>query len=59
MLEKYRDILVIDDLCEVLHCGKNTAYRLLHSGDIASLIVGGKYIIPKTEVLKFLSKNSV
>lgn len=59
MLEQYNDILVVDDLCEILRCGKNTAYKLLQDREIASRIMGGKYIIPKSEVVKFLAQISV
>lgn len=59
VLEQYNDILVIHDLCEILRCGKNIAYRLLQDGEIPSRIMGGKYIIPKLEVVKFLAQISV
>lgn len=59
MLEEYNDVLVIEDLCKVLRCGKNTAYQILHDKQIASRIIGGKYIIPKTEVIKFLTKFNI
>jgi len=56
MLENYKDVLLVSDLCEVLHCGRNTAYELLHNGTIPNRLIGGKYIIPKSGVIKFLTE---
>ena len=40
MLENYNETITIDDLCEILHIGKNKAYELLKWGFIKSLKVG-------------------
>ena len=37
MLNKYPDVLNVKQLCEVLDIGKNTAYKLLKSGNIKAL----------------------
>lgn len=29
LLEEYKDVINIKDLCEILNIGKNTAYKLL------------------------------
>ena len=55
MLEKYDDILRIKDLCDILHIGRNTAYKLIKEKKIPSKSVGGKYLIPKAALIKFLS----
>ena len=34
MLEEYRDLLTVEDLCEILMIGKNSAYTLLGKGVI-------------------------
>lgn len=54
MLNKYKDILSVKDLCEILDIGKNTAYRLLKNGDIKSIRIGNKYKIPKRYLLEYL-----
>ena len=36
LLEPYNDLLTIDDLCEALMVGRNTAYRLLNSKSIVA-----------------------
>lgn len=58
MLNKYNDILTVEELCEVLRIGKNTAYKLLKSGEIKSVKIGKIYKIPKKSVRKYLEKNT-
>lgn len=57
MLKNYKDILSVEDLCEILSIGKNTAYRLLKSGEIKSVRIGKVYKIPKDSVTKYLRSN--
>ena len=54
MLIKYRDILTVKELCDVLCVSKNTAYKLLKSGEIKSVRIGKVYKIPKKYVIKYL-----
>ena len=58
MLNKYNDILTVEELCEVLRIGKNTAYKLLKNGEIKSIKIGKVYKIPKKSVKKYLEQNS-
>ncbi|HCB94931.1 MAG TPA: hypothetical protein DEP65_04280 [Ruminococcus sp.] len=39
MLDEYKDILSVKDLCNILNIGKNTAYKLLHSGRIGYISI--------------------
>ena len=55
MLNKYKDILTVKDLCEILGIGKNTAYRLLKNGEIKSIRIGNKNKIPKEYLLEYLT----
>ena len=55
MLENYNETITIDDLCEILHIGKNKAYELLKWEFIKSLKVRKRYIIPKQCVINFLN----
>ena len=52
---KYPDVLEVEEVQEMLRIGRNAIYKLLKKGDIKSLRVGKKYIIPKTSVINFLS----
>jgi len=54
MFEKYPDIITIQELCEMLHIGKDKAYVLLRTELIKSVRIGKKFIIPKKSVIEFL-----
>ena len=60
MLENYKDILNIKELCEAIDIGKNTAYRLLNTGEIKFVRIGKVYKIPKVWVIEYiLNKNEL
>lgn len=54
MLKNYKDILSVEDLCEILSIGKNTAYRLLKSGEIKAIRIGKVYKIPKKSITDYI-----
>ena len=56
MFNSYPDILSVKQLCEILGIGKNTAYRLLQSGEIKSIKIGKVYKIPKKEVRRYIDR---
>lgn len=49
--------LSVRELMPILSIGRNTAYELVHSGQIRSVRIGRKIRIPKAEVLRFLKNN--
>lgn len=57
MLKNYKDIISVEELCEILSIGKNTAYRLLKSGEIKAIRIGKVYKIPKESVRRYLRTN--
>ena len=57
MFHNYPDIINVGQLCEMLGIGRNSAYDLLHSGQINHLHVGRKHIIPKAAVIGFIEQN--
>jgi len=48
------DVLDTDQLCKLLNVCKDKVYDLLRAGEIKSLRIGTKYIIPKLYVNEFL-----
>lgn len=56
MLEKYPDILEVEDICKILRIGKNTAYKLLQANDIPNKRIKRKYIIPKLGLVNYLNQ---
>lgn len=58
MFNNYPDILTVEQLCEILDIGKNTAYKLLNSGAIKSIRIGKVHKIPKISVIKFITTTA-
>jgi excisionase family DNA binding protein len=49
-------ILRVEDLMPLLGIGRNTAYELIHSGQIRSIRIGRQIRIPREALLEFLRK---
>lgn len=56
MLNNTKDILTLKELQELLNIGKNTALRLVQSGEIEAFRVGKQWRIVKESIVKFLRK---
>ncbi len=54
MLVGYNDILTPTDIKEILQIGKNKVYDYLKDGTIKSMMIAGKYRIPKLYLLEFI-----
>lgn len=54
MFSKYPDVLTVDNLAEALGIGKNTAYELVRTRQIASIRIGRKYCIPKVYLIDYI-----
>lgn len=55
MFTEFNDVVTVDDVTKMLHVSRVTVYKLLKSGEIRTLKVGKKYIIPKQSVIDFLA----
>lgn len=49
------EILTIDDLCEILHIGKNAAYELLNDGSIRAFRIGRVWKIPRMAISEYIA----
>jgi len=58
IFEDYKDVMSVNDVCKALGIGKNTAYKLLRENTIKSIVLAGKYKIPKTYLIEFVEKLS-
>lgn len=56
MLDNYNDILSLEDICEILNIGKNTAYNLLQRQIIKGFKIGHVWKISR-EALKNYIEN--
>lgn len=58
MLNNYGDILDLEDVCEILHIGKNTAYHLLNSKILNGFKIGHVWKISKEELISFIKLSA-
>lgn len=56
ILSSYKDVLTFEETRKILQIGKHTCYDLLRTKQIYSKKIGGKYRVPKAEIIKFLTK---
>ena len=56
MLNNTKDILTLKGLQELLHIGKNTALRLVQSGEIEAFRVGKQWRVSKESVAKYVQR---
>ena len=54
----YDDMVTIDELCEMLAIGRNTAYRLLKTGEIKAFKIGRIWKIPREAVSEYVLRSS-
>lgn len=55
----YPDIISVKQMQEMLHIGRNTAYRLLEEKSIDSIRIGRTHKIPKVSVIAYLNGNNI
>ncbi len=55
MFAEYPDVVTPEDIQKMLHIGRNAVYKLLGNNLIENLRIGKKYIIPKINVIKYLT----
>lgn len=48
--------LLLEDICPILHIGKSTAYKLIQSGLLPALKIGGKWQIKSDDLEEYLKK---
>lgn len=58
MFKDYPDVLTPGDLQKILRIGRNSTYKLLNENQIETIKIGKKYIIPKINVINYLTTNN-
>ena len=56
MLNNTKDILTLKELQELLNIGKNTALRLVQSGEVEAFRVGKQWRVSKESVAKYVRR---
>ena len=59
MLNHTKEILTLKELQELLHIGKNTALRLVQSGEIDAFRVGNQWRVLRESVEKYIRRSSI
>lgn len=57
MFRGYPDVVTVEQLCQMLNIGRNSAYALVREGKIRSIRVGRSYRIPKRNVITYLEQQ--
>lgn len=57
MFTELKDVLTVSEACKALSIGKNSIYKLLQDGNLNSIKVGNKYLIPKVYLIDFINEN--
>lgn len=50
------NIMTVDELCETLLIGKNTAYKLLISGELKGFRIGRIWKIPRDSLNEYIKQ---
>lgn len=51
-----QEFLLLEDICPILHISKSTAYKLIQSGTLLALKIGGKWQITPDALNKYIEK---
>ena len=54
MFTDVNEVLSVDDVMELLYIGRNSAYRLLRSGELKAFRVGRVWRIPRSSLSEFI-----
>ena len=51
------ELMTVEQLCQFLQIGKNTAYKLLQTGKIQSFKLGRSWKIPRDSVIEYIKNQ--
>lgn len=51
-------LITLDELCDILKIGKNTAYTLMRTGELGAFKIGRVWKIPLVSVRKYIESKS-
>lgn len=58
LFENYPDIVSVTDFCEMFGISRKSAYKLIKE-DIKYIDMGGKFLIPKQNIIDYLYQNMI
>lgn len=57
LFKDYDEVLCIEEVHKILKLSKNTIYKLIAKGDIKTIKIGNKHIVPKQNLIDYLYPN--
>lgn len=54
LFKDYDEVLSIEEVHKILKLSKNTIYKLIAKGDIKTIRIGNKHIVPKQNLIHYL-----
>lgn len=57
LFKDYDEVLSIEEVHQILKLSKNTIYKLIAKGDINTIKIGNKHIVPKQNLIDYLYPN--
>lgn len=55
--ELYHNLITVEELCEALTIGRNTAYRLLNNHEIQAFRIGRMWKIPRESLNAYIKRS--
>lgn len=52
-----RETYLVEEVCQLMGLGINATYRGIHRGEIPSVKVGGRYLIPRAALRRLLEQQ--
>ena len=59
MFADYNDIVTVQDIAKMLSMKEYKVYELIKNGKIRRLNTGKPYIVPKSEVVRFVEESII
>ena len=57
-VEDYPPVLTVKDICEILHIGPKTCYKMFRDGTFPDVKSGREYRVSRENFIAFLNKRS-
>ena len=51
------EIITLEEMCEILNIGKNTAYKLLNSRKVTAFRIGKTWKIPRSSISHYIQQS--
>lgn len=56
-MNQNEEIITLEEMCEILNIGKNTAYRLLGTRKITAFRIGRSWKIPRSSINSYIQQS--